>query len=123
MLKKVFAKLNELIIEAITEALRIEGVSKDVINNYVNEAGDIYYAKTANRSLVARTNNYVQMVYAFDEYLAKETVHQPYLSLLANRDVQDYGNRDIDLPADRMKQRLVSSGAIKESLDVEMYQL
>lgn len=64
MLKKDSAKLNELIVEAITEALRIEVVSNDVINNYGNEAGDIYYAKTANRSLLSRMNNFVQMVYA-----------------------------------------------------------
>jgi hypothetical protein len=52
--KKVFSKINELIREAIITALRMEGVRKEVIESYMEIAGEITFSKTASRSLVQR---------------------------------------------------------------------
>ena len=50
---KDFARMKELISEAIIVALCMEGVREDVIESYMTNAGEIAFSKTANRSMVA----------------------------------------------------------------------
>src|SRR5690625_1391719 len=83
--KKDFSNIKTLIREAIAEALRIEGVRADVIDTYLEKAGDMTFSKTANRGLVARLNNTVRDIEFFEEYLDKETKLQRYISLVASR--------------------------------------
>ena len=70
---KDFSKIKELIYEAITEALRMEGVSKEVIKAYMAKAGEISFSKTASRSMVAKMNNAVREIEFMQEYLDEET--------------------------------------------------
>jgi ethanolamine utilization protein EutQ (cupin superfamily) len=60
--KGIFSKIDELIREAIITALRMEGVCKEVIEAFMEKAGDITFSKTASRSMVAKMNNAVREI-------------------------------------------------------------
>lgn len=70
---KDFARMKDLIKEAIITALRMECIREDVINSYMADAGEIAFSKTANRSMVAKMNNAVREVEYMQEYLDEST--------------------------------------------------
>ncbi|MCF3943038.1 plasmid pRiA4b ORF-3 family protein [Oceanobacillus alkalisoli] len=127
--KKDFSNARGLILEAITEVLRIEGVSQTIINAYIHKAGEISFSKTANRSMVAKLNNTVREIEFMSEYLNEDTKIQKYISLLAGRQIQKINDSDeYGYPVEKMLNCL---GAVYELdndkcipvLDHERYQL
>ena len=72
-------------------ALRMEGVRKEVIEAYMDKAGEISFSKTAGRSMVAKMNNAVREIEYMREYLDENTRIQRYISIIAGRFIQ---NRD-----------------------------
>ncbi len=128
--KKEFSNIRVLIFEAITEALRIEGVRKDIVDAYIADAGEFSFSKTANRSMVAKLNNTVREVGFMGEYLDKETKLQRYISLVTGRMIQNYdGVDEYHYPIERMLNCFASiygldqKIAVDEVLAVERYQL
>ncbi|WP_368901814.1 plasmid pRiA4b ORF-3 family protein [Oceanobacillus oncorhynchi] len=128
-IKKDFSNLKDLIIEVIAEALRIEGIHQNLIEAYIATAGDMYFSKTANRAMVAQMNNTVREVGYMGEFLDKDTKIQKYISLLAGRTIQKFGNADeYGYPIEKMLNcfgLLCELGDDKEihALDIELYQL
>lgn len=128
--QKDFSNIKNLMIEAITEALRMEGVRKEVIADYIaKEAGEISFSKTAGRSMVAKMNNAVRDVEFMREYLDKETKIQKYISLVTARVIQGAGEDDAFYPYEKMLECLSvvyggeKNATVEEILDVNLYQL
>ena len=70
---KDFARMKDLIREAIVVALRMEGVSETVIDRYMADAGDIEFSKTASRSMVGKLNNAVYELGFMQDYMDENT--------------------------------------------------
>ena len=123
--KKDFSKIKELIREAITEALRMEGVRKEAIEAYLAKAGEISFSKTSSRSMVAKMNNTVREIEFMGEYLDEETKIQRYISLVTGRLIQISGTNEGFYPFEKMLEYLgnVSGLDIDEVLDIDLYQL
>ncbi|WP_200084741.1 DUF6933 domain-containing protein [Salicibibacter cibi] len=73
---KDFRKLNELIVHAIRQTFREEGIKDDVIEQYLETAGTIIFSKTKNRTTVTRLNKACETVQAFDDLLQHDSFHQ-----------------------------------------------
>ncbi len=123
--KKDFSEIRELILEAITEALRMEGVRKEVIEAYLAKAGEISFSKTSSRSMVAKMNNTVREVEFMGDYLDEEAKIQRYISLVSGRLIQISGTNEGFYPFKKMLEYLgsVSGLDIDEVLDIDLYQL
>jgi hypothetical protein len=127
--KKDSSKINELIREAIITALRMEGVRKEVIEAYIEKAGDITFSKTASRSMVAKMNNAVREIEFMQEYLDEKTRIQRYISIIAGRFIQTSGNESAFYPIDKMLKCLsLISGqedheVVEDVLEIDLYQL
>ncbi len=126
--KKDFSNIKDLIREAITEALRMESIRKEVIESYM-AMGDISFSKTANRSMVAKMNNCVREIEFMEEFIDKETKVQKYISIVTGRFIQQTGKNESFYPVEKMLNclgkvyGLDKSTAKEEVLDVECYQL
>jgi hypothetical protein len=126
---KDFSKIKELINGAITEALGMEGVRKDVIEAYLAKAGEISFSKTANRSMVAKMNNAVRDVECMQEYLDEKTKIQRYISIITGRFIQMSGASKAFYPFKKMLEclsklyELDENSAVEEVLDINLYQL
>lgn len=53
---KDFKKIDELIVDAIRQTLRAECIKDEVIDEFIQHSNHVFYAKTKNKSLVARMN-------------------------------------------------------------------
>ena len=80
-----FARMRELMREAIVQALRMEGGVETVIDRYMADAGQIEFSKTADRSMVAKLNQAVYAVSFTGDYLDESTLIQRYSSMAAGR--------------------------------------
>ncbi|KRG14612.1 hypothetical protein ACA30_10505 [Virgibacillus soli] len=126
---KDFSKIKDLIYEAISEAFRMEGVRKEVIEAYMAEAGEISFSKTANRSMVAKMNNAVRDIEFMNEYLDEKSRIQRYISIVAGRFIQMSGASDSFYPIEKTLEYLGAIFGIDEHvgddevLDIDLYQL
>jgi hypothetical protein len=127
--KKDFSKINQLIREAIITALRMEGVRKEVIEAYMEKAGDITFSKTASRSLVAKMNNAVREIEFMQEYLDEKTRIQRYISMITGNFIQLSGNDPGFYPIEKLLKCLsLTYGqedheAVEDVLEIDLYQL
>lgn len=79
---KDFKQLDAIIEKAISQALRAERISKDVIEQYMKAAGDVAFHKTKNRSMVARLNQACDHVWAYAAELVNVLVGKKASHLL-----------------------------------------
>ncbi|MTT32178.1 hypothetical protein GMB86_09190 [Terrilactibacillus sp. BCM23-1] len=126
---KDYSKIKDLIYQGITEALRMEGVRKEVIDAYMAKAGKISFSKTASRSMVAKMNNAVREVEFMQDYLDEETKIQRYISIVTGRLIQNCGDNESFYPIEKMLKCLSlvygqdKKTAAIEVLDIDLYQL
>lgn len=126
---KDFSKIKELIYEGITEALRMEGVRKEVIKAYMVKAGGISFSKTSSKSMVAKMNNAVREIEFMPEYLDEETRIQRYISIVTGRFIQSSGANNAFYPFKKVLECLSivngldENSAVEEVLDIDLYQL
>ena len=97
-----FKRIDVLIIEAIRTALRIEGVRKEIIDNYVAAAGEVKFSRTAGKGLVAQMNNSANEIACMWDYLDENSLIQKYISLVAGRLLQKSKLGDYYYPVDRI---------------------
>ncbi len=97
-----FKRIDELIIEAIRTALHMEGVQKEVIDNYISTTGELEFSRTAGKSIIAQMNNSVNEIAFMWEYLDENSLIQRYISPVAGRLLQKDKSGDYFEPADRM---------------------
>jgi hypothetical protein len=127
--KKDFSKIDELIYVAIITALRMEGVRKEVIEAYIEKAGEIIFSKTASRSMVARMNNAVREIEFTQEYLDEKIRIQRYISMITGRFIQLSGNNPGFYPIEKMLKCLSliygqeDHDGVEEVLEIDLYQL
>lgn len=121
--KKDFANIKNLILEAIAEAFRMEGVSQSVIDAYISENKKVSFSKTANNSMIGKLNNTVKDIEFREAFLNDETKIQRDINLQAGRMMQTYEkNYDYDFPNEKLLQTLeLIYGPYKEVMDVELY--
>jgi hypothetical protein len=126
---KDFKKIKELIREAIKTALRMEGVRDDVIKNYLENAGEIRFSKTAGRSMVAKMNKAVYEIEYMQEYLDEKTSIQRYISIMTGRLIQNSLTEEWFYPIEVMLESLAKYSENDEKvkpqdiLEVDLYQL
>jgi hypothetical protein len=127
--KKDFSKINELIREAIITALRMEGVRKEVIEAYMEKAGEITFSKTASRSMLGKMNNAVREIEFTQEYLDGNLRIQRYISIVTGRFIQLSGNNPGFYPIEKMLECLSlifdqeDHEVVKDVLEIDLYQL
>lgn len=127
--KKDFSKINELICEAIITALRMEGVRKEVIEAYMEKAGEITFSKTASKSMVAKMNNAVREIEFMQEYLDEKIRIQRYISIVSGRFIQLSGNDPGFYPFEKMLECLSliygqeDHEVVEDVLEIDLYQL
>lgn len=126
---KDFARMKDLMREAIIAALRMEGVRETVIERYMADAGKIEFSKTANRRMVAKMNQAVYAMSLMYDYLDESTLIQRYSSIAAGRHFQLSPEEGCFRPISRMIEYLGNycdsgaDGVCQPVLDVELYQL
>ncbi|MDQ1002778.1 hypothetical protein QFZ28_003178 [Neobacillus niacini] len=127
--KKDYSKINELIREAIITALRMEGVRKEVIEAYMEKAGEITFSKTASRSMVGKMNNALREIEIMQEYSDEKTRIQRYISMITGNFIQLSGNDPGFYPIEKMLECLSliygqeGHEAVEDVLEIDMYQL
>ncbi|MEA4884977.1 MAG: plasmid pRiA4b ORF-3 family protein [Clostridia bacterium] len=126
---KDFARMKDLVREAIVVALRMEGVCETVIDRYMADAGEIEFSETANRSMVARLNHAANEVGFMQDYLDESTLIQRYISTSAGRLRQSLPGNEYFAPSALMLKHLGNycdkgeNGICQSVLDIELYQL
>lgn len=121
---KDYARMKDLIQEAITAALRVEGVGEDVITSYFTAGGEIKFSKTADRSTVAKLNRAVRDVEFMQEYLDESSLIQRYISIITGRLIQSAPTGKGFYPVKQMLRCLsLHCNNCEDVLDVELYQM
>ncbi|MEM5016246.1 hypothetical protein WKH31_08165 [Metabacillus indicus] len=72
--------LDQLLIEAIREVFQSEAIDEEIINEYLNALSPLTFAKTKNRTLVARLNKQCENVLFGEKFLEKDTIVQVEMS-------------------------------------------
>lgn len=80
-----FKNLNKLIIEAVKEAFKGECIKDNIIEQFINQCGEIVYTTTKDKGTVARMNKSCEAVSYFQELLNNDSVLQNTLSKKASR--------------------------------------
>ena len=126
LLKKDLANLDDLIYEGIRVALRMEGVSEEVIEKYFAASNELHFSKTANRSMVAKLNNTVYEVEFWADFIDKDSTIQRYISPIVSKMIQSDAHNKGFYPKERMLEsiaRLNNCNDVAQIMDVELYQL
>jgi hypothetical protein len=102
---KDLKKIDELILQAISETFREEGIKEEVIETYISQSKKFSFTTTKNRTLVARLNKACENVYYFGERINQGQINQVALSkrvsrLLVGNGKNTYTNPNEDLYSD-----------------------
>lgn len=121
--KKDFHNIKTLLKQAMREAFLMEGYREDLIEVYLEKAGEIAFSKTGSRTLVARLNKTVQDIHFLEGYLNPETKIQPFLSVIANRLIHgDKEGRYME-PIEELDACFRKLHGAEQVLNVKLYQL
>lgn len=126
LLKNDLANLHHLIYESIRVALRMEGVSESVIEQYFASSSELMFSKTANRSMLGKLNRTVHEVEFWAEFIDKDATIQRYISPIASRMIQLDTQNNGYYPKEKMLEGLAKLNDLKDVsqiMDVELYQL
>ncbi|WP_462411540.1 DUF6933 domain-containing protein [Neobacillus sp. Marseille-QA0830] len=99
---KNFKLLDEHILQGIRETLREEGVKEEIIERFLSDSGNITYAKTKNRTTVARLNKACENTYFYQELLNENSIYNTELSKIISRLLVGEGKNDYIRPRDVM---------------------
>ncbi|ALX50118.1 plasmid pRiA4b ORF-3 family protein [Lentibacillus amyloliquefaciens] len=103
---KDFSRMDSLFEQALRMVWSAEGMKENVIDDYLKQAGEIQFAKTKNRSLVARLNQACQSIPFFEDELNTGQLIQPELSLLASRHLVGVGKGEYAHPNEMLYEDL-----------------
>ncbi|SEN88599.1 pRiA4b ORF-3-like protein [Mesobacillus persicus] len=82
---KDFKKIDELILEGIRETLREEGIKEEVIEKYLLSSQNVTFAKTKDRTSVARMNRACESLYFYPSDLDATNIFKPRVSRRVSR--------------------------------------
>jgi hypothetical protein len=102
---KNLKKIDVLILHAIRETFREEGIKDEVIEAYISQSKKFSFTTTKNRTLVARLNKACENVYYFESRIDQSKIYQAALgkrvsSLLVGNGKNTYTNPNEDLYRD-----------------------
>ncbi|MDW7650374.1 MAG: plasmid pRiA4b ORF-3 family protein [Bacillota bacterium] len=83
---KDFKNFHELVLEGIKTCLREEKIKEEIIEKYIQSAGEPVYTKTRGRSYVARLNKACELAGYFDDVFNPEVLYQKRVSDKMNND-------------------------------------
>ncbi|MDF2569996.1 MAG: plasmid pRiA4b ORF-3-like protein [Sporomusa sp.] len=86
MKAKDFKNFNELIIHSIRETLLAECIQAEIVEQFIQHSPELIYAKTKDRTTVARMNKACETVYFYADELQSDTINQSRI----NRKVGTY---------------------------------
>lgn len=114
---KEMKKLDELILQAITESFRAEGIKDEVIEAYLSQSKEFSYTTTKNKTLVARLNKACENVDWFAEKLNQDSINQTILNKWISRILVGNGKKDYIVPNEELMKDLerLSGGPIFHS--------
>ncbi|WP_066172599.1 plasmid pRiA4b ORF-3 family protein [Bacillus marinisedimentorum] len=91
---KDFQKIDQLIVQAIRETFQAEGIREELIEQYIQDAGEIRFTKTKDRTSVARMNSSCEPVYYHDELFDETSIVQTAMSKRASRNLVGAGKKN-----------------------------
>lgn len=105
---KDFGNMYNIIINSIRETLLDECIKAEIVEQFINHSLGITYAKTKDRSLVARMNKACDNVYFYGNVLNSDTINQSVVSMKSSSLMVGDGNNDYIHPNEVMYMDLES---------------
>jgi len=128
---KDFLRLEEHILQAICETLRDEEIKNEIIDQFINSSREITYAKTKNRSMVARMNKACEILYYYKELMEDDSIYKTSISIKASRYLVSDGKNNYIRPHEEMYKDLEAftgksifgskAVVLRVTLDLEMH--
>ncbi|MFZ7131849.1 MAG: plasmid pRiA4b ORF-3 family protein [Eubacteriales bacterium] len=84
---KDFKNINQLLMNGIRACLRDEDIKDDIINKYIETAGDIIYSKTRGPKYVSRLNKACELVDTLRDLLDPNVLFQSIATRKINHDL------------------------------------
>ena len=97
-----FAKLDVLILQAIRETFQHEGITDEIIEQFIAQSNGITYTKTKDKTFVARMNKSCETIYFFEESLESHSIIQTTISARVSRDLVGHGKNKYIYPNEEM---------------------
>lgn len=82
--KSMLNDFNTLILNSIKETMAFDGFLQEAIKSFVDDMKDLRLAKTANKSIIAKTTSSKKTMLCFLEYLDSSKLNQKILSHRVN---------------------------------------
>jgi hypothetical protein len=95
---KDFKNSDKLILQAIGETFREEGIKEEVIETFISQSKEVTFTTTKNKTFVARLNKACENVYFYGRELNQHAINQPSLSKQASRLIVGNGKNDYTRP-------------------------
>jgi hypothetical protein len=128
---KDFKKLDQLIVKAICETLKDECIKDEIIEQFINHSNEIVYAKTKDKTSVARMNKSCEVVYYYVDLLCNDCICQSELSkrvsqyFMGNgKNVYIYPNEEMFKDLEAFSEQPIFSckvAVLKVTLDLEKH--
>lgn len=77
---KDFKNISLLIVDGIYRTFVGDGINPEVISNYLQDAGEIVFSKTQNRTLVSRMNKGCEAAEVYSNFIVENSIIQTYLA-------------------------------------------
>ncbi|WP_338449761.1 plasmid pRiA4b ORF-3 family protein [Niallia oryzisoli] len=119
---KDFKKLDELFVQAVRVAFQQESIKEEIIDQYLEQAKEISFAKTKDRTTVARMNKSCEHVTYCEDLFTNDVLFQSKVSKRASQFLVGQGKKDYIVPAEELYKDLeeFAGGPIFSSKAVEM---
>ncbi|WP_071392748.1 plasmid pRiA4b ORF-3 family protein [Bacillus tuaregi] len=119
---KDFKKLDEHFIHAVREAFQQEHIKEEIIDQYLEQAQEISFAKTNDRTTVARMNKSCEQVTYFEDLFKVDSLFQGKVSRRASTFLVGHGKKDYIVPNEELYKDLekLAGGPIFDVQAVEM---
>ncbi|MGJ9459790.1 plasmid pRiA4b ORF-3 family protein [Oceanobacillus sp. CF4.6] len=78
-------KLDDLILESMRKTFLAEGIKEEIVEQYIQHAPDFTFAKTKDKTSVARMNKSCETIYIWDDLLDDDHVEQIKFNKQASR--------------------------------------
>lgn len=108
---KDFKKFDEIIIDAISETFLAEGIKAEIVEQFINASPTVSYAKTKDRSMVARMNKSCDNVYFSADILEANSINQSKASMIVSAFLVGSGENEYIHPNESMYKDLENFAA------------
>lgn len=99
---KDFKKLDELFVQAVRDAFQQESIKEEIIEQYLEKAKEMSFAKTKDRTTVARMNKSCEQVTYYEDLFTNDVHFQSKVSKRASQFLVVQGKKDYIVPAEEL---------------------